>query len=121
MIYTKKKSMINPKTFNFLFSPKQIQEQEESINHNYENKKIVYSLSQKNLRNNDEDYKNKEEKDIEFIHDSKYLQQEYNNKNNKNKYIKENYLLNNKMLCLGTLQNKFKINENNNFSNKKKN
>ena len=118
MIYTKKNSMVKPITYNFL-SPKQIQEEEESINHNYENKKIVYSLSQKNLKIND-DYKNKEEKSIEFIQDTnKYLQQEYNNKNNKNKFIK-NYLLNNKMLCLDTLQNKCKINENNNLSIKKK-
>ena len=116
MIYTKKKSMAKPKTFNFLF-PTQIQEKEESFNHNYENKKIVYSLSQKNLRINDDDYKNKEEKDVEFIHDSnKNLEQEYNNKNSKNKYIKENGLLNNKVFNLGTLHNKYKINENNNYN-----
>jgi len=117
MITTKKKSMMMPKTYNF-FSPTQIPE--ESINHYNENKKIVYSLSQKKLRNND-DYKNKEVKEFEFSNDSnKCLQQEYNNKNNKNKYINENYLLNNKAINLGTLQNKYKINENINISSKNK-
>ena len=118
LMISTKKTLAKPKTYNY-FSPEQIQNEEEDIDYN-ENKKIVYSLSQKKLKNN-YGYKNKEEQENEVIQGAiNYLQNEYNNKNKKNKYTKENSILNNRVISMGTIQNKYKINENNNSSNRNK-
>ena len=119
LIISTKKTLAKPKTYNY-FPPEQIQDEEEDIDHFNENKKIVYSLSQKKLRNN-YSYKSKEEQENEIVHGAiNYLQHEFNNRNKKNKYIKENPLLNNRGISMGTIQNRYKINENNNSSTRNK-
>ena len=118
LMISTKKTLAKPKTYNY-FSPEQIQSEEEDIYYN-DNKKIVYSLSQKKLKNN-YGYKSKGEQENEVIHGAiNYLQHEYRNKNKKNKIVKENSLLNNRGINMGTFQNKYKINENNNSSTRNK-